>query len=447
MRMKKQIGLGLLLVASFLFVGLWMWSTVLAVPDNAPKILFVRGGSGTGGFLEGGADEQLSDITNNSTNGGNHGWGTLADILEGEGFVLEQLIEGPAANNTPIDFANMDLSSYSVIVLGSNNAAYPQTAVDAIEAYVRNGGGLLVISDANWGQNWDDAPDSDQPFLDRFGLTMNQDQGTYTLSRNDGDFVLPDHPILSGVDSFDGEGVSPITVGSNLPDGVAAQVVAPAEGQLRQNDADGQGSSRAVTPADGALVVATIDNGRLAGHFDRNTFFNENGAGTSIVRKDNAQYARNLFNWLAGSAVVPPPPLQISGLVLVNADADVDIRPLNNGDTLNLATLPTQNLNVRAEVIGQVGSVRFELDTDSSFAIENAPPYALAGDSNGDYNAWTPTLGQHQLRAVPYPQSNGQGDPGFDKMVSFLVIDDINAPAPTPIPILDEPSFLPLIEK
>ena len=41
--------------------------------DSPPRVLFIRGGSGTGGFLEGGADEQLSDIHDTSTAPGNHG--------------------------------------------------------------------------------------------------------------------------------------------------------------------------------------------------------------------------------------------------------------------------------------------------------------------------------------------------------------------------------------
>jgi len=42
---------------------------------GAPRILFIRGGSGTGGFVEGGADEHLSDIHDLSTAEYNHGYG------------------------------------------------------------------------------------------------------------------------------------------------------------------------------------------------------------------------------------------------------------------------------------------------------------------------------------------------------------------------------------
>jgi hypothetical protein len=38
----------------------------------------------------------------------------------------------------------------------------------------------------------------------------------------------------------------------------------------------------------------------MVGHFDRNTFFNRNGAGTDITRFDNGRLAQNVIDWLAG---------------------------------------------------------------------------------------------------------------------------------------------------
>ncbi len=287
------------------------------VPDcSHARVLFVRGGSGTGGFLEGGWDEHLGDIQNFSESNGNHGWGTLAQTLAQNGFVCDQVIEGPATNNTPIDFATFDLTPYDIVVLGSNNADYTTAQVDGIENFVLQGGGLLVISDANWGSYWGDAPTSDQPFLTRFGMIMNQDLGTYTLKRAAGDYVvngtdMGNHPILIGpdglpgtaddVNEFDGEGVSPITV-RPATSGLNPVVLAKAKNTKRLNNNPSGGTVVPVSVDDGALVVVSAGMGRVAGHFDRNTFFNQNGAGTSIHRFDNRQYAINLFSWLAGGA-------------------------------------------------------------------------------------------------------------------------------------------------
>lgn len=143
------------------------------------KILFIRGGPGTVGFLEGGSDEQGADVFNYLTNNGNHGWGELNAALVAEGFMIEQVAETPVIGliPTPVPLDTMNLNQYAVIVFGSNNAEYTTAQVDALTTYVQNGGSALFVSDANFGQNWGDAPSSDQHFLDRFGLVMNQDAG------------------------------------------------------------------------------------------------------------------------------------------------------------------------------------------------------------------------------------------------------------------------------
>ena len=271
----------------------------------AQNILFVRGADRSGGFLEGDNDfertEHLADIFNEQTDN-NHGWGELRLALENAGFNPTQITETAENDSGPsegiaIEFQDMDLSQYDVIVFGSNNAVYSDEAIDAVENFIRGGGGALFISDANFGGDWADAPNSDQQFLDRFDLVMNQDNDTYILRRSDGDFNAPDHPILAGVDAFDGEGVSPI-VAMNESD-----VLVGAQGQTRVNtppfDGNNQGQLRPVTALDGVLTVLEPGVGRLAGHFDRNTFFNDGGVGSDITRFDNETYAINLFTWLS----------------------------------------------------------------------------------------------------------------------------------------------------
>jgi hypothetical protein len=274
-----------------------------ASPDDGPttRVLFVRGGPGTGGFLEGGADEQLSDIGDTSTRPGNHGWGELAALLRADGFEVVQHIEDPAVRDATTVLASEQLASFDVVVLGSNNGTYGDADAAALETYVRDGGGVLFVSDANWGRDWQDAPASDQSLLTPFDLEVNQDHGTYAVDRSE--LVVPDHPALAGVDAFDGEGVSPFTVVDLLPD-VTPTVLARAEGDVRRpsttTDPATPGPLSPAGPDDAALVVVTLGDGRVAGAFDRNTFFNRDGAGTSLHREDNRRLARSLFAWLAG---------------------------------------------------------------------------------------------------------------------------------------------------
>ena len=285
----------------------------------AQTILFVRGADRSGGFLEAGNDssrtEHLADITNFATFRGNHGWGELASILQEEGFLLDQVAEpvesgasrNGQTNGAQLDFGNLttgkQLADYDAVVFGSNNAIYDNSQVSLIESYIREGGGALFISDANFGSDWGDAPNSDQQFLDRFGIEVLQDQGTYSLTRSAGDFDVPDHPIFENVDRFDGEGVSPFRIVDNkLSPGVDAIILANAEGRVRNNDRLGVGSSRQANLRDAALFAATADLGRIVGHYDRNTFFNNNGAGTNINRFDNKQFAINLFSFITNDS-------------------------------------------------------------------------------------------------------------------------------------------------
>jgi hypothetical protein len=302
-----------------------------AIAEAAPKrVLFVIGGSNTAAGRDSGTiaerDEHRSEITNHSTATGNHGWGELATALNGAGYLTEQVAEGagPATGDrntgTPLAFDTMDLSPYAAIVLGSNNATYSAGQVDAIEAFVRGGGGLLLISDANFGAvwnstantTWQDASNSDQQFADRFGLRVNQDRGTYEVTRSSGNFLVPAHPLLTGVNGIHGEGVTPVSLGTPVP-GVHAQIIVrvPSQYTLRENlppfDAAGQGDTRNSTAADGVVAIALAGAGRVVGHFDRNTFFNDGGGGSDIHRSGNLQYALNLFGWLTAGADLPAP--------------------------------------------------------------------------------------------------------------------------------------------
>lgn len=367
----RQIGIGLILAI------LW-----LNTANCQQRVLFIRGGTGTVGFFEGGSDEQGASIYNFIDDRNNHGWGELSSVLESEGFELEEIQENSevGVGKTPVPLETMALQDYAIIVFGSNNAQYSAAQVNAVTNYVANGGSILCISDANFGSNWSDAASSDQQFLNPFGLVMNQDQGTYGLERNSGDFLVAAHPVFSLVNQFDGEGVSPGSIDtsilSNLPAGVNAAagitrtiLSRVKSGQsVRRNPlplfSGNQGGSTSQTANDGTLVVATSSvsgAGRVAIHFDRNTFFNLAGAGTNINNHNNERYARNLFHWLAGTtpATNPPPRSHIQGL-----DGGLSASP---GDSVTF-TAVARDLN------GTVVSAELLLN-GSSKGIDTTIPY------------------------------------------------------------------------
>ncbi|MDO7852481.1 T9SS type A sorting domain-containing protein [Hymenobacter convexus] len=113
----------------------------------------------------------------------------------------------------------------------------------------------------------------------------------------------------------------------------------------------------------------------------------------------------------------------VTGFVLVNADTDLDLITLTPGMVLDLNGLPTQNLNIRAEVDSPVGSVTFALSgAQAQAATENLAPYALFSDFGGDYFAWTPPLGSYVLTATPFAAGGGTGPAGTPLTLSFSVV-------------------------
>jgi hypothetical protein len=80
-----------------------------------------------------------------------------------------------------------------------------------------------------------------------------------------------------------------------------------------------------------------------------------------------------------------------------------------------------RGINIRADVAGDVASVRFGLNKNENAKTESTAPYALRGDNKGDYSEWIPAPGAYTITATPYPQSGARGAPGTPYRVTFRV--------------------------
>ncbi len=120
------------------------------------------------------------------------------------------------------------------------------------------------------------------------------------------------------------------------------------------------------------------------------------------------------------------PAFKIVNFFLINADNDQFMLYLDEDTEIDVATLPTKNLNIQAKTYPEVtGSVQFMVNGKSR--TENVFPYAAFGDTNGDYFAWTPTPGNYTLKATPYSQPNRKGEKGEPLTIHFTVIDSPSA--------------------
>jgi len=128
------------------------------------------------------------------------------------------------------------------------------------------------------------------------------------------------------------------------------------------------------------------------------------------------------------TAPEPAPATQEISFTLVNADTDKEIQTLTSGATINLAALPTKKLNILANTNTKVGSVVFKLSgTKSKSTVESGAPYALFGDENGDYYAWTPALGSYTLKATIYSENGGHGTIESSLSINFTVVSNTSS--------------------
>ena len=135
--------------------------------------------------------------------------------------------------------------------------------------------------------------------------------------------------------------------------------------------------------------------------------------------------------------------LAVTGLTLIDAHTNRPVPgydPIPAGAVLDLATLPAK-LNVRANTAGAAGSIRFALDGNAGYHLENGAPYALCSDNAGAYFACPAKVfapGQHRLAATPTSGMNGGGTPGQGAAVDFSVVRSQAArPAVTSLTLID----------
>lgn len=118
-------------------------------------------------------------------------------------------------------------------------------------------------------------------------------------------------------------------------------------------------------------------------------------------------------------------PNAVTSLTLINADTDKPItgyETIANGAVIRRSALPTTRLSIRFNTSpATVGSVKIDYDAKTSYRIESEAPYALFGDTKGDFNPGTIANGTHTVRGTPYTLSSAKGTAGTALTVSFTI--------------------------
>lgn len=236
-------------------------------------------------------------------NAGRNGYAQLVEMLASEQGhnITEAQDTDPFVNPLTL----VGLKPYDLIVLGSNNRRFSAGEAGVIASYVSGGGSVLALSDSRFGLSPNRSANelgagelSDNDLVGQFGMSIQHDNYNVVIAGQDR-FVNSAHPILSGLGSFKGEGVSLIRI-----DGPPAQILVRGDGLLLTDGHTITGKNYAIA------AIAQVGQGKVAVTFDRNTFFNAGvgSDGTDIGEHDNRAYARNLFNWLTRPQALLPGP-------------------------------------------------------------------------------------------------------------------------------------------
>ena len=122
-------------------------------------------------------------------------------------------------------------------------------------------------------------------------------------------------------------------------------------------------------------------------------------------------------------AVTPAAPAgpAVTSLVLINAGTDADVLTLSDGMTLSASQVGISSFTVRAETNSAARSVIFGYGGTARFRLEKTAPFALFGDSNGDYTGQSFTAGTYTITVTPFASSDGTGAAGAAYKVTFTV--------------------------
>ena len=350
-------------------------------------------------------------------NTGGAGWQSFQDVsvevnLPAGIHTLKVVMDSPSFNLNYIDFEAVDNSS---------NLPNGQTAADVGNtgsgtlATFNNGTYLISASGSDiWGT------------ADSFGFVSQDASGDIELSAKVESIENTNEWAKAGVmirESLDANSKHAMTV------------VTPSKGaSFQRRTATGSGSGHTTYGGVSApqFVKVIRAGSSFTGYFssDNSVWFPMNSVaismnanvkvGLAVTSHNNSQEAEAMFSNF--SVANPSDKLSVLRIILVNADTNGDIREIHHNETINLAT-DGSNLSIRAEASGLQESVVFNINGTNT-QTESQAPYAIAGDSAGDYNPWTPTVGSHTIMATPYSEASGAGSAGASLAVVINVVNN-----------------------
>jgi hypothetical protein len=113
----------------------------------------------------------------------------------------------------------------------------------------------------------------------------------------------------------------------------------------------------------------------------------------------------------------------IDRLLLIDSNKDEPILYLTNGTIIDTAFLRTTQFNIKVNVDGIVGSMKFGYNENSLVHRETGPTYAFCGHEGSDYYTCDVLgIGEHTITVTPYSERSWSGVEGTEVKISFTIV-------------------------
>ena len=235
-----------------------------------------------------------------------YGGSDFADALKDEGYSVSTI------SYKPITYDK--LKSYDIFVMLSNDDDYSDSEVDAIEEFVKTGGGLFLVRDA-WGEKLASTDHATNKVAQRFGVSFAKNGNIYDATDQyrpgpacGGRIIISDiesHAVTNGISSFC------IVDGTYIKDTGASKVLAYSDSDAWFDDAwygpfglDGncEEDNDEISGPFPVLSVMDYGLGKIVfigdGELFTNVWFLK--ASTNAWFLDDKQLGLNIVDWLAG---------------------------------------------------------------------------------------------------------------------------------------------------
>lgn len=230
-----------------------------------------------------------------------------------------------------------------------------------------------------------------------FQIILNDDGSILLQYANVNSTVATSSTI--GVEGPNGvEGLQILFNTAFLEDELAITITPPVTGVLAAGESD--------------VISYTLDAATLApGNFQSDFIFSSNDPVAPVLLVPVSLEVLNLPDVISFN--------------LIDAETDVIIDVLEEGDVINLDNYPSNSFNIQAITNPEtVGSVIFDFNGSQRFRRDNSAPYTIAGERRGgtDFRSMELPLGNNMVTASAFTRRNGNGKSGTPLTVNFEVI-------------------------